>query len=119
MSTPESAGKGRVREADIEDMFDAIDTAEADAESLHGAGRCHESEWSCSYCEKSPFPGNQDVPLAAEQVHFRTEVPHEHDALRDGLTLLLADLKKAEPHQFSIGLMCVRIKHLLSGGSGE
>ena len=32
-------------------MFDAIDRAYADALALHEAGRCGESEWSCSHCE--------------------------------------------------------------------
>lgn len=33
------------------DLLSAIDRAEAEARASHDAGRCHESEWSCSYCE--------------------------------------------------------------------
>lgn len=36
----------------IDTMLDAIDKAEAEAKALHDAGRCHESEWSCSWCEE-------------------------------------------------------------------
>lgn len=28
-----------------------VEKAEARAKALHDAGRCHESKWSCSYCE--------------------------------------------------------------------
>jgi hypothetical protein len=37
-------------DAALNDMFAAIDRAEADALSLHQRGECHLSEWSCSHC---------------------------------------------------------------------
>jgi len=32
----------------------AVEDAEREARAAHDAGRCGESEWSCSYCESTP-----------------------------------------------------------------
>lgn len=52
---------------------------------------------------------------AREEYATRAEAAHRVvERVRDGLTLLLGDLAKAEPHHFSLALMCVRVKGLLS-----
>ena len=37
--------------APADDLLAAIENAEATALTEHDEGRCHLSEWSCSYCE--------------------------------------------------------------------
>lgn len=52
------------------DPIAAIDRAYAEALARHKAGTCHQSEWSCSYCEATA-----DAPdLAADDMAATREV---------------------------------------------
>lgn len=38
------------------DLITAITQAEAEALAQHEAGTCHQSEWTCSHCEREEAP---------------------------------------------------------------
>ena len=95
------------RDAVVEQLYEAYRLGRISGVSEH-LPMWHEPE------SRARVPGVEAARLLEVVERIRAEAARD---LREGLVSLQADLRKAKPEHFSIGLMQVRIKALLDGVS--